>query len=113
MIPAAQLTVEDLKKRLEEVAEFLKEPGFKDKPERYLLLRRWLVDFGKDTRHTEEHRTDAYLASQALKWAFNSESGKGLRRLAKAYEYKQPELVIPPTRHYFAQNLLTSACRVN
>lgn len=115
MIPAAQLTVEDLKQRLKEVEEFLKEPNFKEQFERYILLRRWLITFAKDTSQHEDHRVDAYVGSNALKFAMNATSG-AIRRLAKRFEYKESALYgtpVPPVKHYFAHNCLTTACRVN
>lgn len=115
MIPAAQMTVEDLKQRLKEAADLLSEPNFKEQFDRYILLRRWLSKFACDTSQEEPHRIDAHLASTALKFAMNCTTG-AIMTMAKKFEYKESALhgaPVPPTRHYFTQNPLTSACRVN
>ena len=114
MTPAPQMTVEDLKQRFKEVEEFLSDPNFKENYRRYIFLRRWMVEFGSDTTHSEQHRTEALLCSQGLKQAMHATVGLG--HLAKKFEYKESALYgtpVPPTKHYFAKNLLTSACRVN
>lgn len=111
MIPAAQLTVEDLKQKFNEVEEFLKDPNFKENYTRYIFLRRWFIDFAKDTTQSEQNRTEAALSSIGLKSAMHAVVG--IPRLAKEFEYKEPALYGAPVKHYFAHNCLTSACRVN
>lgn len=115
MLPADLLTVEDLKVRLAEAAKLINEPNFKEQFDRYILLRRWLTNFAKDIRQEEQHRIDAYICSNALKFAMNATSGAMLK-MAKRFEYKESALYgspVQPIKHYFAKNLLTSACRVN
>lgn len=114
MIPAAQLTVEDLQQRFKDVEEFLKEPNFKENYNRYIFLRRWFIDFAKDTSQSEKDRTEALLGSQALKFAMHAEVGS--MRLGKQYEYKESALYgapVPPVKLYSTHNCLTTACRVN
>jgi hypothetical protein len=118
MIPAPQMSVEDLRQRVKEAADLINEPNFKEQFDRYIFLRRWLIRFAKDISQAEEHRIDAFMCSDALKFAMNVTTGAMLK-MAKMFEYKESALYgkpvanNPPVRHYFAQNLLTSACRVN